>query len=90
MQQCKHIASVCKLYVQKIAGVYNVEPMMRSTACMTVMYKGNTDQPKSVCQAGSMSTFEPGIHRFMNSAISRQEPVPDKDCTAATRLSAIA
>jgi hypothetical protein len=52
-----------------------------------------TDQPNSVSQTGSTqvtSTFEPGIHRFMNSAISRQDPVPDKDCTAATRLSAIA
>ncbi len=38
----------------------------------------------------TVNTFEPGIHRCMNSAMSRQEPVPDRDCTAATLLSAMA
>ncbi len=92
MQQCKHVRVYVICLCKRLPGSLMLNPlkMSRSTVCMTVMYRGKTDQPKSVYQAGSTSTFEPGIHRFMNSAISRQEPVPDKDCTAATRLSAIA
>ncbi len=93
MQTMQYITNVCNLFVQKIARVLNVETtqiLLQSSACMTVMYRAKTNQPKPVCQTGSTSTFEPGIHRFMNSAISRQDPVPDNDCTAATLLSAMA
>ncbi len=84
---CKTLRDCKDLQCRKHSDV------LQCSACMTVMYRAKTDQPNSVSQTGSAQvtcTFEPGIHRFMNSAISRQDPVPDKDCTAATLLSAMA
>jgi hypothetical protein len=36
------------------------------------------------------NTFAPGMNLAMNAAPTRREPVPESDCTVATRSSAMA